>query len=325
MISPQALEKYGKDIGFHPVGTGAYQLETWNQTDFVKVKKFAGYWQQGLPKLDSITWRPVTDNNTRAAMLQTGEAQFAFPIPYEQAALLAKNKNLELVASPSIMQRYISMNVTQKPFDNPKVREALNYAINRQALVKVAFAGYATPATGVVPPSIAYAQSYQPWPYDPAKARELLKEAGYPDGFSTTLWSSHNHSTAQKVLQFTQQQLAQIGIKARITAMDAGQRAAEVEGKGQKRAACECSIPAGRRRRAKLTGRYRRSSPHKTGRRRSLIPLLQQQAGRQRFGGGLKDQRSAGENTIVQRGAGYYLERVALDTVGGGEIGFCAQ
>lgn len=90
------------------------------------------------------------------------------------------------------------MNVTQKPFDNPKVREALNYAINRQALVKVAFAGYATPATGVVPPSIAYAQSYQPWPYDPAKARELLKEAGYPDGFSTTLWSSHNHSTAQK-------------------------------------------------------------------------------------------------------------------------------
>lgn len=148
--------------------------------------------------------------------------------------LLAKNSKLELVASPSIMQRYISMNVTQKPFDNPKVREAINYAINRQALVKVAFAGYATPATGVVPPSIAYAQTYTAWPYDPAKARQLLKEAGYPNGFSTTLWSSHNHSTAQKVLQFTQQQLAQVGIKAQVTAMDAGQRAAEVEGKGQK-------------------------------------------------------------------------------------------
>ena len=114
------------------------------------------------------------------------------------------------------------------------MREAINYAINRQALVKVAFAGYATPATGVVPPSIAYAESYSAWPYDPAKARELLKEAGYPNGFTTTLWSSHNHSTAQKVLQFTQQQLAQVGIKAQLTAMDAGQRAAEVEGKGQK-------------------------------------------------------------------------------------------
>ncbi|WP_297203465.1 glutathione ABC transporter substrate-binding protein GsiB [uncultured Pluralibacter sp.] len=234
MISPAALKKYGKDIGFHPVGTGPYQLETWNQTDFVKVKKFDGYWHQGLPKLDTITWRPVVDNNTRAAMLQTGEAQFAFPIPYEQAPLLAKNDKLELVASPSIMQRYISMNVTQKPFDNPKVREAINYAINRQALVKVAFAGYATPATGVLPPSIAYSQQFQPWPYDPAKARALLKEAGFPNGFTTTLWSSHNHSTAQKVLQFTQQQLAQMGIKAQVTAMDAGQRASEVEAKGQK-------------------------------------------------------------------------------------------
>ncbi|MBS2287898.1 glutathione ABC transporter substrate-binding protein GsiB, partial [Salmonella enterica subsp. enterica serovar Typhimurium] len=65
MISPAALKKYGKEIGFHPVGTGPYELLTWNQTDFVKVKKFAGYWQQGLPKLDTITWRPVVDNNTR--------------------------------------------------------------------------------------------------------------------------------------------------------------------------------------------------------------------------------------------------------------------
>ncbi|QHM76098.1 Glutathione-binding protein GsiB [Mixta theicola] len=234
MISPTALKKYGKEIGFHPVGTGPYQFVTWNQTDFVKVKKWDGYWKKGYPKLDSITWRPIVDNNTRAAMLQTGEANFAFPIPYEQAKLLEKNGKLDLVSTPSIMQRYISFNVTQKPFDNPKVREAINYAINRQALSKVAFAGYATPATGIVPPSIAYAQRYPAIEYNPAKARELLKEAGYANGFSTTLWSSHNHSTAQKVLQFTQQQLAQIGIKVKVTAMDAGQRAAEVEGKGQK-------------------------------------------------------------------------------------------
>lgn len=234
MISPTALKKYGKEIGFHPVGTGPFELDTWNQTDFVKVKKFAGYWKKGYPKLDTITWRPVVDNNTRAAMLQTGEANFAFPIPYEQAKLLEKNSKLDLVTSPSIMQRYISFNVTQKPFDNPKVREAINYAINRQALVKVAFAGYATPATGIVPPAIQYSQAYPAPEYNPAKARGLLKEAGYPNGFTTTLWSSHNHSTAQKVLQFTQQQLAQVGIKATVTAMDAGQRAAEVEDKGQK-------------------------------------------------------------------------------------------
>ncbi|WP_156294272.1 glutathione ABC transporter substrate-binding protein GsiB [Serratia oryzae] len=234
MISPAALKQYGKEIGFHPVGTGPYQFETWNQTDFVKVKKFDGYWKAGLPKLDTITWRPVVDNNTRAAMLQTGEATFAFPIPYEQASVLEKNAKLDLVAAPSILQRYISMNVTQKPFDNPKVRQALNYAINKDALIKVAFAGYAVPAEGPVPPAIDFAARYQPWPYDPAKARELLKEAGYPNGFTTTLWSSHNHSTAQKVLQFAQQQLAQVGVKVTVTAMDAGQRAAQVESVGVK-------------------------------------------------------------------------------------------
>ncbi|MFJ5419934.1 glutathione ABC transporter substrate-binding protein GsiB [Pectobacterium carotovorum] len=234
MISPAALKQYGKDIGFHPVGTGPYRFVAWNQTDFVKVEKFNGYWKAGLPKLDSITWRPVVDNNTRAALLQTGEAQFAYPIPFEQAKVLEKNDKLALVASPSILHRYISMNVTQKPFDNPKVREALNYAINKEALIKVAFSGYATPAEGPLPSSIDYSVKYHPWPYDPAKARELLKEAGYPDGFTTTLWSSHNHSTAQKVLQFTQQQLAQVGVKVQVTAMDAGQRAAEVEGKGVK-------------------------------------------------------------------------------------------
>ncbi|WP_174447507.1 glutathione ABC transporter substrate-binding protein GsiB [Pectobacterium carotovorum] len=234
MISPAALKQYGKEIGFHPVGTGPYRFVAWNQTDFVKVEKFNGYWKAGLPKLDSITWRPVVDNNTRAALLQTGEAQFAYPIPFEQAKVLEKNDKLALVASPSILHRYISMNVTQKPFDNPKVRDALNYAINKEALIKVAFSGYATPAEGPLPSSIDYSVKYHPWPYDPAKARELLKEAGYPDGFTTTLWSSHNHSTAQKVLQFTQQQLAQVGVKVQVTAMDAGQRAAEVEGKGVK-------------------------------------------------------------------------------------------
>ncbi|AIA71651.1 putative ABC transporter periplasmic binding protein [Pectobacterium atrosepticum SCRI1043] len=234
MISPAALTQYGKEIGFHPVGTGPYRFVAWNQTDFVKVEKFSGYWKAGLPKLDSITWRPVVDNNTRAALLQTGEAQFAYPIPFEQAKVLEKNDKLALVASPSILHRYISMNVTQKPFDNPKVRQALNYAINKDALIKVAFSGYATPAEGPLPNSIDYSVKYHPWPYDPAKARELLKEAGYPNGFTTTLWSSHNHSTAQKVLQFTQQQLAQVGVKVQVTAMDAGQRAAEVEGKGVK-------------------------------------------------------------------------------------------
>jgi len=229
MISPTALKKYGKEIAFHPVGTGPFEFVEWKQTDYLKGKKFAGYWKTGYPKIDTITWKPVVDNNTRSAVMQTGEADFAFSIPFEQAAVLKASPKVDLIDSPSIIQRYLSFNTMVKPFNDPKVRQAINYAINKDALTKVAFAGHAVPAEGVVPHGVDYAEKLGPWPYNPAKARELLKEAGYPNGFETTLWSAYNHTTAQKVIQFVQQQLQQVGIKAQVQALEAGQRVERVE------------------------------------------------------------------------------------------------
>jgi glutathione transport system substrate-binding protein len=229
MISPTALAKYGKDIASNPVGTGPFKFVEWNRTDYLKVAKFDGYWRKGYPKVDAITWKPVVDSNTRAAMMQTGEAQFTFPLPYEQAAAFKAKPGLVVVAAPSIVHRYLSMNTLQKPFDNPKVREAIAYAINKEALAKVAFNGYATPAMGITPPGVEYHVDIGPWPYDVAKAKRLLAEAGYPHGFETELWSAYNHTIAQKVTQVLQQQLAQIGIKTRITLLEAGQRVEKVE------------------------------------------------------------------------------------------------
>ena len=230
MISPAALKQYGsKDIAFHPVGTGPFKFVEWKATDYLKVAKYDGYWRKGYPKVDSITWKPVVDNNSRAAMMQTGEAHFTFPVPYELADVLKSKPDLEVVAAPSIVLRYLAMNVQQKPLDNPKVREAINYAINKDALAKVAFAGYATPAEGVAPQGVEYAAKIGPWPYDVAKAKQLLTEAGYANGFETELWSGYNHSTAQKVTQFLQQQLQQVGIRTKITLLEAGQRVEKVE------------------------------------------------------------------------------------------------
>jgi glutathione transport system substrate-binding protein len=230
MISPTALAKYGnKDIAFHPVGTGPFKFVEWKATDYLKVARFDGYWRKGYPKVDSITWKPVVDNNSRAALMQTGEAHFTFPVPYELADVLKAKPDLELVAAPSIVLRYLSMNTQQKPFDNEKVRQAIAYAINKEALSKVAFNGYASPAQGVAPQGVEYAVKIGEWPYDLAKAKALMKEAGYPDGFETELWSAYNHSTAQKVTQFLQQQLSQIGIKTKITLLEAGQRVEKVE------------------------------------------------------------------------------------------------
>jgi len=156
MISPTALQKYGKDIAFNPVGTGPFKFVEWKQTDYLKVAKFDGYWKKGLPKVDTITWKPVIDNNSRSAVMQTGEAHFTFPVPYEQVDTLKAKADLEVVAAPSIVHRYMSMNMLQKPFDNPKVRQAINYAINKEALAKVAFNGYAFPAEGATPGGVEY-------------------------------------------------------------------------------------------------------------------------------------------------------------------------
>lgn len=225
MISPTALKKWGnKDIAFHPVGTGPFEFVEWKQTDFVKVKKFDGYWKKGYPKVDTITWKPVPENGTRMAMLQTGEADFVSSVPAETAASLKNNPKLNLTASDSIIVRYISMNTMQKPFDDIRVRQAVNYAINRDALVKVAFGGFATPSDSIVPEGIKFAHKTGPWAYDPKKARELLKEAGFPNGFEATMWGAYNDSTTQKALQFIQQQLQQVGIKLSVQALEIGQR-----------------------------------------------------------------------------------------------------
>ncbi len=229
MISPTALAKYGKDIATNPVGTGPFKFVEWKQTDYLKVAKNENYWQKGLPKVDSITWKPVIDSNARAAVMQTGEAHFTYPLPYEQADALKAKPELEVVAAPSIILRYLSLNTQQKPFDNPKVRQAIAYAINKDAIAKVAFNGYATPADGVVPEGVEYSVKLGVMPYDVAKAKQLLTEAGYPNGFETELWSGYNHSIAQKLTQVLQQQLQQVGIKSKITLLEAGQRVEKVE------------------------------------------------------------------------------------------------
>lgn len=229
ILSPAALQKYGKEIAQNPVGTGPFKFVEWKPSEYMKVAKFDGYWNKGYPKIDTLTFRTVPDNNTRAAVMQTGEAQFAFPIPYEQISVLEKNPKLDVIDdSQSIMARYLSMNTQVKPFNDVRVREAINYAINKQALAKVAFSGYATPLTGVVPQGVDYAVKMSPWSYDPKKAKELLAQAGYPNGFETTLWSAYNDGTSVKVVQFLQQQLNQVGIKTSIEILESGQRVQRV-------------------------------------------------------------------------------------------------
>ncbi|MDO5531477.1 glutathione ABC transporter substrate-binding protein GsiB [Sutterella sp.] len=230
MICPSTLKKYdGRGIAFNPCGTGPYTMGEYNPSEKLVAVKNPNYRVKGLPKLDSITWLPVAENATRAAMVRTGEAAFIHPMPVEQVKDMQKDENVNIIIVPSIMMRYLSINSIHKPFDDVRVRQAINLAINREALCKVAYSGFAQPATGVIPPQIPGAASFGVPAYNPKKARELLAEAGYPNGFTTKLWSGYNNSTASKAIQFIAQQLAQVGIKTETRVLEAGQRVSLIE------------------------------------------------------------------------------------------------
>ncbi|TLS38728.1 glutathione ABC transporter substrate-binding protein [Pseudalkalibacillus caeni] len=221
MISPKALEEYGKDVARNPVGTGPYKFSEWEPGDHLSVEKNEDYWQDGLPKLDGITFKPVPENGSRVAMLQTGEADYIYPVPTEQANEIQGKDGIVIESDPSIIVRYMSMNTNKEPFNDLKVRQAINYAINKEAFVKVVMQGFGSELDSVIAPNTQFYSKQDPYKYDIEKAKQLLKEAGYENGFEATIWGSNNSST-MKGMEFLQQQLSQVGIKLDVEPMESG-------------------------------------------------------------------------------------------------------
>lgn len=212
--SPKAIATYGKDLGRHPVGTGPYKFVSW-ETDTLTVAKNEHYWKPGLPKIDKLVIHSTPENGSRMAMLQAGEAQYIYPAPPELVKVLEKSPNLDVVASRSIYARYVAMNTLRKPFDDKRVRLALNYAVDKAAYLKVVFNGYGVPLDSPLPTLLPGHVSQTPYPYDPAKAKALLAEAGYPNGFEIDMdfiQAAPNGDIAQAV----QADLAAVGIKVNL-------------------------------------------------------------------------------------------------------------
>ena len=133
IASPAAIRKDGAKYGTPastPVGTGPFVFDSW-QPDTLKVKKNPDYWQKGLPHLETVTLRSDPEDGARIALLRSGEAQLITPIPPQQAAVIEHDPKLALINDPSIVVRYIAMNVMKKPFNDPRVRQALNHAVDK--------------------------------------------------------------------------------------------------------------------------------------------------------------------------------------------------
>jgi glutathione transport system substrate-binding protein len=220
IVSPKSVQEFGKEVMRHPSGTGRYEFVSWS-ADTLKMKKNEHYWKPGLPKLDSITYRSVPENGARIAMQQAGEAQFIYPVPPEMIRALENSATIKIFEQPSILERYVALNNMRKPFDDPRVRQALNYAVDKRAYIKVVYSGHADPLDSVTPPLLPFYQRQGAWPYDPAKAKALLAEAGYPNGFETTLTGGAS-TLIQRGMQFIQQQLAAVGVTVKVEPLEAG-------------------------------------------------------------------------------------------------------
>lgn len=218
VVSPAAVEKYGEDFGFHPVGTGPFQFEEWISGDRLILKRFDDYWR-GPAKLDTVVFRNIPESDTVVAELLKNNLDIAGP-PKAYLRILDQKENLKLMRSPGLNIRYIGINVTKEPWNDVRVRRAANYAVDAEAIIKNVHKGFGFVAKGPLPNAVwAHNPDLPLYGYDPDKARELLAEAGYPNGFKTNMiaWESDTYlPIAKAVVEYWRQ----VGIDCQLRIYD---------------------------------------------------------------------------------------------------------
>lgn len=224
-ISPAALQKFGEDAGKNPVGTGPFKFVEYTSGDHITLERNAEYWG-AKPYLDRVTYRIVADATTRLAKLHAGEVDFVDSLAFDDIAELESDPNLAVYTLKSLGGlNWIFLQTEKKPFDDVRVRQALNYAVNKDQINEFLFKGLATVANSPVP---QFEKVYDPtspaYGYDPDKAKQLLKDAGYPNGFETTITSYTsflgNPAGGQKLSEVIQQDLANVGVTMKIQVLD---------------------------------------------------------------------------------------------------------
>ena len=194
IVSPAAVEASGKDYGRNPVGTGAYKFEEWQGNQRVVVTRNDDYWD-GAPTPEAIVFRPITDANTRVAEMLSGGLDIMGEVPPDSIAQFRDAPDFQVHEQAGPHVWFLILNMKEGPFAEKAVRQAANYAINKESLVTDVLQGTAEVAAGPTPPAFAWAynEEVQPYPYDPDKARELLAEAGY-DGEEITFYVTEGGS-----------------------------------------------------------------------------------------------------------------------------------
>jgi len=214
-------------IDQEPVGTGPFTLLQYQKDALIRYKAFPQYWA-GKAKIDDLIFAITPDASVRWATLQKGECHvMPYPNPADVAAM-RKDPNVVVLEQPGLNIGYLAYNTTKKPFDDVRVRKAVNMAINKQAIVDAVYLGTGIPATNPIPPTQwSYNKSIKDDAFNPDAAKKLLAEAGLKDGFTTDLWAMPvqrpYNPNARRIAELMQADLAKVGIKAEIKSFEWGE------------------------------------------------------------------------------------------------------
>ena len=224
IVSPSAVAKYGSNYGLHPVGTGPFEFSDFQANDHLTLTSNPNYWG-GRPNLDKVVLQVIPDASTVAESLVTGSIQLA-PVSAQIASQLS-GQGLAINYSAPYKAIMAGLNVKDPLMSNPLIRQAINYAIDRGAIINAIEGGHATPAyTSILPYMTgAYNTSQNPYPVhgDSAKAKSLLTQAGYPNGINITVMVSGSFVNGLTIATIMQQQMALAGINLNIQNVPFGQ------------------------------------------------------------------------------------------------------
>jgi dipeptide transport system substrate-binding protein len=223
MMTAGTPEKFDRD----PVGTGPFELVSYQEDTAIRYKANPDYWRGKAP-VDTLVFLITPDATVRLAKLRANECQvMALPNPSDIDAI-KQDPELKLETQPGLNVGFWAFNVEKKPYDDRRVRQALNMAIDKKPILDVVYFGTAINAINPIPPNMwSWDADVKDYPYDPAKAKQLLAEAGYPNGFAMEIWAMPVARTynpnARRMAELMQQDLAKIGVTAKIVSYEWGE------------------------------------------------------------------------------------------------------
>ena len=229
MNSPTAIQRWGANYLFHPVGTGPYRFQRWVLDDNVTLEANPDYWGAG-PQATSLRFRVIPNLAARREALSKGAVDLAYSVAFTDVAKLKEDPALVVYSAPPLSTVYLSINRDwrtaqgSKPFADVRVRQAIAHAMNKDALVQGAYSQSAVSAKNMLPPYLwGYNDAFPDYNYNPSRSQELLREAGFPNGISTELWVMDTPRPylpePARVAAMVQADLRQAGIETTIVSV----------------------------------------------------------------------------------------------------------